>query len=537
MTRWMASKVVLFATLFLTPLLISKSASASVVTHMDLETLVQLSPVIVRGEVESIVSGTDSAYSRIHTYVTIRVDESLKGAEGSERVTLRLLGGSVGEQASVVFGMPSFRRGERVVLFARPAKSGALVVSGLFQGKFPITSENGLDVVEPQSTPERTLVINQDKPTEAIKKSLAAFLAEVRGLVELYPGDLSLRLDSSFAAASQGEAILQNVEEFNLFGPARWFEPDSDQPVPYSFNPMNAPGVVPDGARNEFVTALGAWNQATGASIVLTVGVDTTDQCFIGGGGVSSVSHNDPCNEMPTFGPGCSGVLALGGFDLIAGTTILNGVPFFRIGEGDVVFNAGADCFWAIDENYEEVVGHEIAHTFGLRHSCDAEGAPPCAGNPTLNDSLLRPFAHGDGRGARLGEDDIDGLRFIYPPDAFVEVFLNQTAFSTGQTMDLSVDVNGTAVVDAYVAVVLPSGMFFTIGTGGVISVLNGVVPMVTSVALGFFPDVPIFSFTFTGAEPAGTYTWFVILVPTGADPTDSANWIASDQIAFTFGP
>ena len=70
------------------------SVSASTVTYMDTETLVRLSAVIVRGEVDSIVSVTDSAYTRIHTLVSLRIGERLKGASGRDRITLKLLGGS-----------------------------------------------------------------------------------------------------------------------------------------------------------------------------------------------------------------------------------------------------------------------------------------------------------------------------------------------------------------------------------------------------------------------------------------------------------
>jgi hypothetical protein len=99
-------------------LLVVGAAVASVVTQMDLETLVRQSAVIVRGEVESVVSRTDG--TTINTYVTVRIDLGLKGAQGLARVTLKELGGQAGGQTLAVPGVPDFQLGERVLVFAEP---------------------------------------------------------------------------------------------------------------------------------------------------------------------------------------------------------------------------------------------------------------------------------------------------------------------------------------------------------------------------------------------------------------------------------
>src|SRR5207244_11739690 len=118
--------------------LFTAPAQASLVTYMDTETLVRLSPVIVRGEVDSIVSRSDAAYTNITTDVGVRVLESLRGNAGAWRVQFRLLGGSINGHQSFVFGSPAFAKGERVLLFLRPAKDGVLTVTGLYQGKFRV---------------------------------------------------------------------------------------------------------------------------------------------------------------------------------------------------------------------------------------------------------------------------------------------------------------------------------------------------------------------------------------------------------------
>jgi hypothetical protein len=85
-------------------------------------------------------------------------------------------------------------------------------------------------------------------------------------------------------------------------------------------------------------------------------------------------------------------------------TRIVNGQSFFRIVEGDVVFNTGwKGCGFLEDfNNFAEVAAHELGHVLGLAHSTDPE-------------AIMYPYAHLDGRGGSLGKDDTDGLIFLYP--------------------------------------------------------------------------------------------------------------------------
>jgi len=509
-------------------------ALASMVTYMDTEALVRLSSVIVRGQVESIVSRSDAAHTEIHTDVTIRVLESLKGGAGRDRIVLQLLGGTVDGYQSFVFGSPGFTKGEQVLVFAQPTKRGALTVTGLFQGKFRIESEGGADVAVQEGAGDAGVVLRRGQKREGSRRPLPDLLDQVRDLVERHPAPVAALTPP--AAAGPAIAVSSPDLGFTLHPliPLRWFEPDSGIPVTMMFNPANAPTVVPGGARPQFEAATQNWTNVTGSTIVMNDGGNTTAACFRRDG-VNAVSHGDPCGQFPDFDPvTCSGVLAVTGVaNFSFESKVVNGATFLRFREEDIIINGGTDCFFADPGNYGEVVGHEMGHVTGLGHSCGDAFSPDCSTDPVADAALMNAFAHGDGRGPTPQEGDINGVRFIYPPAGFVDAQLNGSAFTTGQALSLTADFNGTAKADLYVFVMLPGGGFFALGA----SAPNMLVPAASNLQLGFAVDVPLFTHTFTGSEAAGAYTWFVLLVRPGLDPAQSANWLSIDSTPFTFTP
>ena len=106
----------------------------------------------------------------------------------------------------------------------------------------------------------------------------------------------------------------------------------------------------------------------------------------------------------------------------------MNGTPFWRVVEGDVVTQNNAGCFFAGHggKDGEETFGHELGHGLGIGHSCGDANSPPCT-DPVLSAALMRAFVHGDGRGAQLGADDRAAALFLYG-------FIFADGFESGNT-------------------------------------------------------------------------------------------------------
>lgn len=117
--------------------LAGSSAVASTVVPMNASTLAGHAGQVIVGEVASVRSYWADAPRRIETRVFFEKVTYLKGrlADSTERFSLVVPGGTVGEMRMRVCGAPEFRPGERHVLFLLPSYKTFPTV-GLWQGAF-----------------------------------------------------------------------------------------------------------------------------------------------------------------------------------------------------------------------------------------------------------------------------------------------------------------------------------------------------------------------------------------------------------------
>jgi hypothetical protein len=112
------------------------------VERVSLERLTRSSQLIVRGKVLRSISRWEDR--NIYTYTTIRVLESLKGGAQPE-ITVKQMGGTVGEISEVISGAPELQNGEEVILFLVSWKNNYWIHS-IVLGKFSVVLENGAPV-------------------------------------------------------------------------------------------------------------------------------------------------------------------------------------------------------------------------------------------------------------------------------------------------------------------------------------------------------------------------------------------------------
>lgn len=138
------NRVIRFAmvTLVAFALMGASTAGATTVQKLSLQELAKKSDAIAVAIVEDETARYD-VNKEIYTYITLRVLDPVKGAQKDQTLTIRQIGGTVGNIASVVSGMPTFKKGEEVVVFlSQKDAAGYPWVMGLQQGKYSISLDD-----------------------------------------------------------------------------------------------------------------------------------------------------------------------------------------------------------------------------------------------------------------------------------------------------------------------------------------------------------------------------------------------------------
>ncbi|PYL54142.1 MAG: hypothetical protein DMF29_06875 [Verrucomicrobia bacterium] len=113
--------------------------TATTVIPPTFEQLVQQAELIFQGtvtDVRSVWEG-EGAQRHINTYVTFQIGENMKGNAGSS-YTIRILGGTVGDETMEVTDTPKFKMGDRDILFVEHNNDQFVPLVGINNGRFHV---------------------------------------------------------------------------------------------------------------------------------------------------------------------------------------------------------------------------------------------------------------------------------------------------------------------------------------------------------------------------------------------------------------
>jgi hypothetical protein len=139
---------------FLLPFILTGLAltrvSATTVVPPTFEQLVQQAELIFQGTVtdsRSVWEG-EGGQRHIETYVTFNIEDNLKGQPGTS-YTIRMLGGTVGDETLEVTDTPKFKVGDREILFVEHNNDQFVPLVGIGYGRFHVQKDEqtGRDVV------------------------------------------------------------------------------------------------------------------------------------------------------------------------------------------------------------------------------------------------------------------------------------------------------------------------------------------------------------------------------------------------------
>ena len=161
--------------------------NASTVIPPTFDQLVQQAELIFQGTVTNVRSvwEGEGAQRHIDTYVTFQVQDNVKGSAGTS-YTIRMLGGTVGDETMEVTDTPKFNVGDRNILFVEHNYEQFVPLVGIKNGRFQVQrdEQTGRDVVlNGEGEPVRDLT-KVGREEESVSASEAISPEELKSAVQ-----------------------------------------------------------------------------------------------------------------------------------------------------------------------------------------------------------------------------------------------------------------------------------------------------------------------------------------------------------------
>jgi hypothetical protein len=163
--------------------LVAAPASTTTLLHFDVEQLTAIATVVAVGDVVGVDARWNDTHTKIYTRVSIKPTEVLKGARDLGQLTIKMIGGQVGQEVAKLPGTPELATGERVLVFLEPRDDGdGYLIVGLFQGLFRLRNgAQGDELLYQELPPESVTVIENSSSPATRMLTLKDVRAIVRG--------------------------------------------------------------------------------------------------------------------------------------------------------------------------------------------------------------------------------------------------------------------------------------------------------------------------------------------------------------------
>ena len=292
-------------------MMVAATAGATTIVMPTDAQLIEKSPVIVRGTV--ITSTPVAQGDAIWTETLLHVDTAIKG-DVAGVLTIRELGGILGDRITKVYGSPEFVAGEKVFAFLAKTPRGDYQTVDLFVGKFSARADAGRTLwVRSEDEPHVDL-LNADLeplPVNTLQRDAAGFEGYVNDRVAGREGNPNYAVPGIRLNGLRSEENFTLISEPTVY---RWFAFDSGTRASWKSS-GSQPGYS-GGGINEVRSGMSSWTGYADARILYSYDgtFSSTPAGLERSNGINEVLLNDPLSEIAgSFNPSTGGVVGRGG--------------------------------------------------------------------------------------------------------------------------------------------------------------------------------------------------------------------------------
>ena len=521
----MTHSKVYWPTCILMMLFASIAGATTIVMPTD-EQLISKAPLIVEGTV--LHSTAVDRGNAIWTETTVSIARVIKG-DAADTITIREIGGMVGNRFTKVFGAPEYREGEHVLLFLNPTPRGDYQTVDLYVGKFAEETTLGGERLwaRHDDASDVTLLDRDFNPLAPshIQRDAINFEQYIGDRVAGRAGVRNYEVVNPVVVWSKQS--FRTAPDFSMISEPtiyRWFAFQNGSSAKWYSNGTQ-PGYS-DGGVSEAQTAINVWSGYSQALIRYTYnGTTATMGGLNGPNGINEILFNDPKAEISgSWNRSTGGVVGQGGFNGVAGAQTWN-APFtadvshtqraytaYNITEGNLTIQDNVSAANGISSStLAEIIAHEFGHTLGFGHSLDATALMYASVSPG---------------GPSLRSDDQVAARWLYPngsstpppPVTVPSAPSGLSATASGSNVNLAWNDNATNET--------AQSIYMAIGSGGFAKVLDVAASQESVTLTSFSPAT--YRFYVVASNSAGT---------SSASNTASVTIGGSAQAAFTYTP
>jgi hypothetical protein len=177
----------------------------------------------------------------------------------------------------------------------------------------------------------------------------------------------------------------------------------------------------------------------------------------------------------------------------------------------------------------------------GLPNSCGHPNTNTCRGADTVTYSFLLETQD------EKGEPKYSAQQILLQGDQIIQAVRGQKTsgaasieienlkLGAGRRLKANLAINAQGFGDLYVVLMLPDSSYISLGETKFISEIGEVIPFRENINLLDLENLPLVDISLPSGLLTGTYTFYAVIVESGAAVLDSSNWVSISGIDWSY--